>query len=229
MRPHTNMLPLDYKTAREAAVRVEPTGHSSPLTSPNSPCSPTLSRTNVPSVTTSPHSNKSSHNQHSHTSQACPANSPVSQTQSLSISPDTIKSAMLRHPDASLLWAGTPSTCTSPQTGTSIPHWPLRGTQLRAHTDKGDGRSALSRVLQPTAHQIGQSTLTKQTPRVILPFRTPQGSKSMDHNSESSKYPTAWSAAEPCGQDSKVWDLQTKTIQESLNALPRSNKRRRLS
>ncbi len=147
MRPHTNMLPLDYKTAREAGIRVEPTGRSSPLTSPTSPRTPPLSPTKVPSVTTSPPSNKRSYDQYSHTSQACPSNSPVSQTQSLSTSSDTNKSDPLRHPDASLLWA---RTNTSPLTGINIPHRPLRGTQIRAPTDKGDDCHALNRVLQPT-------------------------------------------------------------------------------
>jgi len=226
MRPHTNMLPLDYKTAREASLRVEPTGRSRPLTSPALPRTPPLSPTEVPSVTTSPPSNKRSYDQYSHTSQACPANSPVSQAQS---SPDTNKSALLRHPDASPLWARTPSTNTSPQNGINIPHRPLRGTQRRAPTNRGDDPPAFNRVLQPTDYQVGQSTRTTQAPRVILPFRALPGSNSMDYNSKRSKYPTAQAAAEPCGHDSKVWDLQTKTIQESSNALPRGNKRRRLA
>ena len=224
MRPHTNVLPLDYKTAREAMLRVEPTGRSRPLTSPTLPRTQSLSPTEVPSVTTSPHSNKRSYDRYSYTSRACPANSPVSQAQS---SPDTNKSTLLRHLDTSPLSARTPCMNTSPEIGTDLPHGPLRGTQRRAPTNKGDDRPALNCALQPA--QVGESARTTQAPRVILPLRTLPGSNSMDYNFEGLKYPMPAAAAGLCGHDSKVWDLHTKTIQESLNALPRGNKRRRLA
>lgn len=202
--PATNKLPWDYVTAREAGLQVDLTS-SSPA--PNSPYSPTLS-----SVTTSPHSNKRSYDLH--TLQACPANSPVSQARSLSASPVTIKSALLQYPDTSPLLSRTPSTSTSPQTGRNITHRIRLGA-----TFNGRGSHPWSRAPKPTSYHIGQST---------GPTQALSGSDSMDYNFGSSKYPTAQSSAEPWGQDSKVWNEQTKSIQKSFNAVLIGNKRQRV-